>query len=33
VHRIARVHGGSLTIAPRDGGGLVITVEIPAVTR
>jgi two-component system sensor histidine kinase VanS len=32
VHRIARVHGGSLTIAPRDGGGLVITVELPAVT-
>jgi two-component system sensor histidine kinase VanS len=33
VHRIARVHDGSLIIAPRDGGGLVITVELPAVTR
>lgn len=33
VHRIARVHDGALNIAPRDGGGLVITVDLPAVTR
>ena len=32
VHRIAEVHGGSLAIVPRDGGGLVITVELPAAT-
>ena len=28
VQRIAEVHGGSLAIVPRDGGGLVITVEL-----
>ena len=30
VQRIAEVHGGSLAIVPRAGGGLVITVELPA---
>ena len=30
VDRIATVHGGTLTIAPRDGGGLVTTVTLPA---
>jgi len=29
VDRIATVHGGSLTIAARTGGGLVVTVELP----
>jgi len=31
VKRIADVHGGSLAIEPRGGGGLVITVELPAL--
>jgi two-component system sensor histidine kinase VanS len=30
VRRIAEVHGGSLAIVPRTGGGLVVTVELPA---
>jgi two-component system sensor histidine kinase VanS len=30
VQRIAEVHGGELSIAPRAGGGLVITVELGA---
>ena len=29
VTSIAEAHDGSLTIAPRDGGGLVVTVELP----
>jgi two-component system sensor histidine kinase VanS len=33
VRRIADVHGGSLGIVPRDGGGLVITVELPGIDR
>ncbi|HTU16066.1 MAG TPA: HAMP domain-containing sensor histidine kinase [Solirubrobacterales bacterium] len=33
VKRIATVHDGSLTISPRDGGGLVTTVELPAHGR
>jgi two-component system sensor histidine kinase VanS len=32
VQRIAEVHGGSLAIVPRAGGGLVVTVELPAVS-
>jgi two-component system sensor histidine kinase VanS len=31
VQGITEVHGGSLTIVPRDGGGLIITVELPAM--
>jgi two-component system sensor histidine kinase VanS len=32
VRRIAEVHGGALGIVPRGGGGLVVTVELPAVS-
>ena len=31
VDRIVEVHGGSLTIAPREGGGLIVTVTLRAV--
>lgn len=30
VDRIARTHGGTLDVAPRPGGGLVVTVALPA---
>ncbi|MFC7729747.1 sensor histidine kinase [Actinomadura keratinilytica] len=30
VRSIARVHGGAVTAVPRDGGGLVVTVTLPA---
>lgn len=32
VDQIARAHGGVLRLAPRDGGGLVARVELPAAT-
>ncbi len=33
VQRIAEVHGGSLHIAPRGGGGVIVMVELPAVNH
>ncbi len=30
VERIARLHGGSLTLLPREGGGLVATLRLPS---
>ncbi|MGS2612938.1 sensor histidine kinase [Micromonospora sp. LZ34] len=30
VRAVARAHGGTVTARPRDGGGLVVTVELPA---
>lgn len=33
VARIAEVHGGTLTITPRDGGGLIITLSLLAAPR
>jgi two-component system sensor histidine kinase VanS len=33
VARIAAVHDGTLTIVPRDGGGLVVTLALPAPDR
>ncbi|MGH2550054.1 MAG: ATP-binding protein, partial [Thermomicrobiales bacterium] len=33
VARIIEVHHGSLTIVPRDEGGLIITIELPANSR
>ena len=33
VTRISEVHNGSLTITPRDGGGLIITFSLPAAPR
>jgi signal transduction histidine kinase len=29
VRAVARAHGGEVTAAPRDGGGLVVTVRLP----
>ena len=29
---ITQAHDGTLTLAPRDGGGLRVTVELPAVS-
>jgi two-component system osmolarity sensor histidine kinase EnvZ len=29
VDRVARMHGGSLVLAPREGGGLVARVVLP----
>jgi signal transduction histidine kinase len=31
VQAVARVHGGSVTAEPRPGGGLTVTVDLPAV--
>jgi two-component system sensor histidine kinase VanS len=33
VERIAQVHHGTLTLAPRDGGGLRVTVQLPAARQ
>ena len=33
VRSIAEAHGGSLTLTPRPGGGLVVTVRLPAAPR
>ncbi|QJY48129.1 sensor histidine kinase [Pseudonocardia broussonetiae] len=33
VASIARAHGGTLTLAPRDGGGLRVVVELPQARR
>jgi two-component system sensor histidine kinase VanS len=30
VKRIAQAHDGTLTLAPRDAGGLRVTVQLPA---
>jgi two-component system sensor histidine kinase VanS len=30
VKSIAKAHDGSLTLTPRDGGGLCVTVQLPA---
>jgi two-component system sensor histidine kinase VanS len=32
VDSISRAHGGTLTLTPRDGGGLRVTVELPAAS-
>ena len=33
VKSITQAHGGTLTLAPRDGGGLRVTVQLPAAPR
>jgi len=33
VDRIARLHGGSVQLLPRDGGGLRVRVELPLTSK